>query len=165
MFFINKIRCIRETITTDTVPTYEILQNNIAWNRFTVINAGTIEKILQSLSDKSCDLDPIPSKLIKKYREFFTPYLVQVINASLISGYVPSDCKKSIIFPKLKKDNLDPENFNNYRPVSNISLLAKILEKTVLDQLQMHIKTNDISDMFQSAYKESHSVETCRHHE
>ena len=57
------------------------------------------------------------------------------MNNSLISGYVPNSFKIAVIKPYLKKPNLDPDNLDNYRPISNLPFLSKILEKIVAKQL------------------------------
>ena len=56
--------------------------------------------------------------------------------------------------------NLDPEVLGNYRPVSNLPYLSKILERAVADQLQAHLDTNGLHVKFQSAYIRGHSTET-----
>ena len=48
----------------------------------------------------------------------------------------------------------------NYRPIYNLPFLSKLLEKTVLCQLQDHLKSNDLYSPFQSAYRTGHSTET-----
>ena len=48
----------------------------------------------------------------------------------------------------------------NYRPVSYLSLLSKILEKVVADRLQAHIKNNHLSNPLQSAYRKHHFTES-----
>ena len=60
----------------------------------------------------------------------------------------------------IKKPNLDPEVLGNYRPVSNLPYLSKILERAVADQLQAHLDTNGLHVKFQSAYRRGHSTET-----
>ena len=62
--------------------------------------------------------------------------------------------------PILKKPSLDPENFKNFMPISNLPFLAKTLEKVVSSQLQDHVKTYSPHDKFQSAYRPAHSTET-----
>ena len=58
----------------------------------------------------------------------------------------------------MKKPNLDPEVLGNYRPVSNLPYLSKILERPVADQA--HLDTNGLHVKFQSAYRRGHSTET-----
>ena len=52
----------------------------------------------------------------------------------------------------MKKPNFHPEVPGNYRPVSNLPYLSKILERAVADQLQAHLDTNGLHVKFQSAY-------------
>ena len=58
-----------------------------------------------------------------------------MINLSLLSGYVPQSFKVAVIKPLLKKPTLDPGVLANYRPISNLPFLSKILEKVVAKQL------------------------------
>ena len=62
------------------------------------------------------------------------------MNMSLLSGYVPQSFKVAVIKPLLKKHNLDPEVLANYRPISNLPFLSKILEKAVAKQLCDYLK-------------------------
>ena len=85
------------------------------------------------------------------------------VNLSLTSGTVPIAFKKAVVKPLIKKPNLDPEILDNYRPVSNLPYLSKILERAVADQLQAHLDTNGLHVKFQSAYRRGHSTETTLH--
>ena len=58
--------------------------------------------------------------------------------------------------PLLKKQSLDPDVLSNYRHVSNLPQLSKTLEKVVANQLMYH--ANNMSDMYQSAYRKHHST-------
>ena len=68
--------------------------------------------------------------------------------------------KSAIVRPVLKKPSLDPENFGNYSPISNLRFLSKITEKVVLAQLLKHLQTNKLLYHLQSAYRSDHSTET-----
>ena len=68
--------------------------------------------------------------------------------------------KRSIVRPLLKKIGADPNDLKNYRPVSNLTFVSKVLEKVVLKQILEHIELNDLQAVFQSAYKKYHSTET-----
>ncbi len=61
--------------------------------------------------------------------------LLAIINSSLSLGYVPKNFKLAVIKPLIKKPQLDPEDLANYRPISNLPFLSKILEKVVSSQL------------------------------
>ncbi len=60
----------------------------------------------------------------------------------------------------LKKQGMDPTVLANFRPISNLSFITKILEKTVLDQLQTFLADNLIFEVFQSGFRKYHSTET-----
>ena len=88
------------------------------------------------------------------------PYITHVINQSLESGVVASNFKAAIVRPLLKKKHLDQNDMKNYRPVSNLSFVSKILEKVVLKQIDEYLNKNNLKGNFQSAYKRKHSTET-----
>jgi cellulose biosynthesis protein BcsQ len=68
--------------------------------------------------------------------------------------------KQAIITPLLKKAHLDAEVLKNYRPVSNLSFISKVIERVVADRLANHIATNGLAEPLQSAYRKNHSTET-----
>jgi hypothetical protein len=86
--------------------------------------------------------------------------ITDIVNTSLSSGTVPSSLKKAVVRPLLNKANLDKEVLKNYRPVSNLPYISKILEKVVDQRLNEHLCTSDLNDPLQSAYKRYHSTET-----
>ena len=49
---------------------------------------------------------------------------------------------------------------SSYRPVSNVSLFAKVLERIVVDQLQTHLDRYNLTETVQSAYKKKHSCDS-----
>ena len=75
-------------------------------------------------------------------------------------GGFPISCKSSIVIPLIKKPGLDREMLKNYRPVSNLSFLSKVIEKVISIRILGHILDNNIVDSFQSAYRSGHSCET-----
>ena len=62
--------------------------------------------------------------------------------------------------PILKKKCLDHNDLNNYRPVSNLCFIAKILEKLVLSQVSSYLNSHNLCNTCQSAYRLGHSTET-----
>lgn len=86
--------------------------------------------------------------------------ITEIVNSSLLSGTVPPQLKQALVTPLLKKTGLDQNVLKNYRPVSNLPFLAKILEKVVLGQLRSHLESNDLLEEHQSAYRRYHGTET-----
>jgi retron-type reverse transcriptase len=73
---------------------------------------------------------------------------------------VPPDLKEAIILPLLKKALLDSELFKNFRPVSNLPYLSKIIERVVAKRFVSHMQIHSLHEPLQSAYKQYHSIET-----
>ena len=109
---------------------------------------------------KSCELDPFPTWLLKKYAVLVVPLLTHLINASLSEGYVDDSMKTAHVRPLLKKSGLDANILKNYRPVSNLPFVSKLLERVVAGRLSKHMDTHALHEPFQSAYKPHHSVES-----
>jgi hypothetical protein len=88
------------------------------------------------------------------------PAITHIINASLSSGTVPECYKAAIVRPLLKKPSLNPNELKNFRPVSNLPFLSKLLERVVLEQLSEHLSRHSLLPPYQSAYRPHHSTET-----
>ena len=100
----------------------------------------------------SCALDHIPSSLLKQLVHILAVPLVSLFNMSLYSGYFPTDLKTGNVFPLLKKVNLCPETMNHFRPITNISQVAKLLERHVFNQLVSDLISCDLFVSVQLAY-------------
>ena len=87
------------------------------------------------------------------------PTIINIINFSLSEGIFPSSFKQAIVHPLLKKP-LPDDDLNNFRPISNLNFISKILEKVVASRIQSHLLSNSLSSSFQSAYRMFHSTET-----
>lgn len=55
------------------------------------------------------------------------PITLEIINSSLVSGHIPDALKSALVTPIIKKPNLDPNVLGNYRPVSNLPFVSKVL--------------------------------------
>ena len=83
-----------------------------------------------------------------------------MINLSLSSGNIPSNPKVAILIPLIKKAYVDPEIFNHFCPISNLTYLSKLIEKVVATRLFDHMTTNGLHECLQSSYDKYHSTET-----
>ena len=88
------------------------------------------------------------------------PVITDIVNRSLDCAVMPEMLKIVQIRPHLKKANLDDEIFKNFRPVSNLALVSKVIEKAVSYQLIEHVDSNDLGEPLQLAYKSLHKTET-----
>eukprot|EP00116_Pleurobrachia_bachei_P010662 sb/3470924/ len=127
---------------------------------FEEIRVNELVRVVKEMSSKSCDLDPIPTWLVKDSLEELAPILTSIINKSLLRSTVPDIMQKALVMPTIKNPNGDTDLFSNYRPVSNISFVSKVLEKVVLNQLNSYLWRNDLLNADQSGYRAGHSCET-----
>ena len=66
----------------------------------------------------------------------------------------------AVLKPLLKKQDADFEQLQNFRPISNLTFVSKLIEKAVALQLNDHVLRHHLDETFQSAYKAFHSTET-----
>ena len=119
-----------------------------------------IKKVIESSPNKSCELDPIPTWLLKSCLHELLPILTKIVNTSIETAHVPAAFKSAHVKPLLKKPDLDQNILKNYRPVSNLPFVSKILEKVVSSRMEDHLASNNLHEEHQSAYRKFHSTET-----
>ncbi|MGL5674454.1 MAG: reverse transcriptase family protein, partial [Plesiomonas shigelloides] len=165
-FFTCKIDNIREKIiamqlsTTVSHQTVGCCIPEEKFHSFAAIGKEELSKLVKSSKSTTCMLDPIPTKLLKEMLPEVIDPLLKIINSSLSLGYVPKNFKQAIIKPLIKKPQLAPGELVNYRPISNLPFLSKILEKAVSSQLSSYLERNGICEDFQSGFRPYHSTET-----
>jgi len=75
---------------------------------------------------------------MKRISDIIAPFVAElftVFSRSLVSGRFPAGFKEASITPVMKKSGLDPTDASSYRPISNLSVLSKLLERIVVRQL------------------------------
>ena len=119
-----------------------------------------VRKIIAKSPTKSCSLDPAPTWMAKDSVDELIPMVTILVNWSLQSAKVPDSMKQALVTLLLKKDDLDPEVLKNYRPVSNLPFLSKVLERVVAARLTNYMTISQLHEPMQSAYRACHSTET-----
>ena len=119
-----------------------------------------IRNIIKLSPAKSCELDPLRTWLLKEYIAELVPTITDIVNMSLRDSLMPKSLKTALIWPLLKKTGLDSDILKNYRPVSNLTFISKVIEKVVSGRLNEHLIKNSMFDPLQSAYRDKHSTET-----
>ena len=167
-YFINKIVKIQGSICEkqSEIENIELLRKELEeytgelLEEFTSISESELQTIVLGMSNASCMLDPLPTDLLKLCIDEILPALTRIVNLSIQNSEVSRDLKVAVVKPLLKKMSLDPEEFKNYRPVSNLSFLSKVIEKVIAVKLQHHLDSNRLCEPMQSAYRRFHSTET-----
>ena len=119
-----------------------------------------IYKLISASESKQCPPDSIPTFLLKLCFNELGPIITNLVNLSLSEGIFPSSFKQALVQPLLKKPSLSTDDLNNFRPISNLIFISKILERVVASRIQSHLSSNSLSSSFQSAYRIFHSTET-----
>jgi hypothetical protein len=119
-----------------------------------------VERLIRSMSSESSPFDAFSTSLIKQCSNTFAPVLSRLANLSFQHSIFPTKFKTAQITPLLKKHGLDASDPANYRPISNLNTISKLLERLVLTRLVQHVSLSPNFDVFQSAYKRHHSTET-----
>ena len=127
--------------------------------KFSEVDQETVRKLINRTATKHSELDPLPTWLVKECLDVLLPIITKIVNTSLKLGIMPVSYKHAIIKPLLKKTGLEP-SLKNYRPISNLKFVSKIIEGVVIEQLNKHFNGNALQDPRQSAYKPNHSTET-----
>ena len=168
-FFISKISNIRTALTTMESSTDDLqcppvssllTPSSSKLHSFRAASISEISSIIKKSSKASCSLDPIPTSLLRNILPYLAPAITEIVNSVLLNGVFPSDLKSAIVQPLLKKSSLDCEILKNFRPVSNLSFLSKVIEKVIASRLLDHMTENNLMDPMQSAYRKGHSTET-----
>lgn len=122
----------------------------------------TIEEVTEVM--KECDLktstaDSLPASLINDNINVLIPYFCYLVNLSLATGNIDG-IKLAHVTPLIKDHNSDTSVLKNYRPISNLSFIGKLVERIVLRRLNEHLTANNLNIPNQSGYKQFHSTET-----
>ena len=105
-------------------------------------------------------MDPIPTSLLKSCVDVLLTPITNIVDLSLKSGVSPDMLKLLHITPLVKKPSLSKDDMENYRPVSNLNFISKLMEKIIAKRIRSHLESNDLLNRYQSAYGPMHSTET-----
>ena len=160
-FFQEKIEVIRKSFDFKNCLKVAVTYPNHLprMSSFNAVLQDEIRKLIGKAKPTTCVLDTIPTKLIKAHQDVFLPLVTMLINLSLSTGVFPNTWKRTIVRPLLRKSGLETV-LKNYRPVSNLNFISKLLEAAVLTQLQDHLYSQKLLPQYQSSCRANFSTET-----
>ena len=106
----------------------DIFQNLTQFNRVTV---DEVEEMVNNMQAKAFNSDPVPAKVFKEIAPLIVDEIAEIVNITLTEGDFATSWKVATIKPLLKKPSLEPL-LKNYRPVSNLTFMSKLLERHML---------------------------------
>ena len=156
--FEDKVAGVRSATADAPPPSFSTISADISFRQFQSVTVDDVIATVRALPDKSCALDPLSTAQLKAVVDIIAPFMVELFNRSLSSGSVPVAFKSAYITPRLKKSDMDPADVRSYRPISNLSVLSKLLERLVARQLLAHLNKFGLLPRLQSAYRACHSL-------
>ena len=165
-FFLKKVDKIRELINLARASfTGDALADDPAhggdlWSSIEPVSPTEVMKLITSMPAKTSPLDYLPTNLLKSSADLFGQIIATLANKSFSEGSFPESFKSAQVKPLLKKTGLDPDNLSNYRPISNLNTISKIIERLFLSRLRIHIAATGNFNSKQSGFRTNHSTET-----
>ncbi len=163
IFFSSKIDNVYKLIQAAPILSSTVCPfcfHGTLFTTFSQIDSELLTREVSRMKATTCVLDPLPTSLFKSCFDSLCPAVLSIVNDSLGTGVVPAALKTATLTPVPKKHNADLDNLNNYRPISNLPFLAKILERVVALQLHNHLIVNNLFEPLQSGFRKFPSTET-----
>jgi len=136
---------------TDTVEAFDSLPE---------VSVDEVTRLIARIPNKTSPLDYIHTSVLKSCSVVLAPLITRLANLSFTEGRFPSRFKIAQVTPLLKKNGLDVTDPGNYRPVSNLNTISKVIERLCLARLVPHVGVSGRFNPLQSAYRRHHSTET-----
>ena len=126
---------------------------------FQEISENDVLKLLHGLGpNKASGIDGISSRILKLSAAVISPSLTSIFNQSILTGIFPNDWKIARITPIFKSEAKD--EMTNYRPISVISVVAKIAEKLIYNQIYNYLHNYNLLSNSQHGFRPLHSTVT-----
>ena len=157
-YFVNIGQNLAQKIPPSTRSFFEFLDNRNSASLFfnPVLEVEVLELVNNLKSKKSAGHDGISSICLKQIIFEIVKPLTHIINLSISSGVVPQKMKLAKVIPLFKKG--DPLNVTNYRPISLLTSISKILEKIVYSRTMNFLQEKSVLCESQFGFREKHSI-------
>ena len=154
-------RAVALTLTSLNIVRFdEIHFTGTEFDKVPTLQPEDVLRVIMRIKAKSSDLDYVPTSLLKRCPLVFSELICTLATLSFSDGVFPDLFKSATVTPLLKKHGLDQSHLNNYRPISNLNNISKILERLFLHFFQPHLTSCPAFNPLQSAYRPYHSTET-----
>ncbi|KAG7294925.1 hypothetical protein JYU34_022691 [Plutella xylostella] len=124
---------------------------------FSQVTACDVKKSILSITSNAVGSDSVSRKMILPIIDIILPVITHILNSSISSNTFPSTWKEAQIIPLPKKPN---PTMSDYRPISILPFLSKVLERLVHRQLSDFLVKNNLMNQYQSGFRPGHSTVT-----
>ena len=159
-FFTSKVAGVCAFIAAAPTPIFDPSSAECDFILFRPLQSPELLLFMSKSPNKTSMLDPIPTWLVKESPELLHPFLTTAFNRCLSEGHFPTVHKRAIVTPVPKKQSCNPSDLSNYRPISNLCFISKLLERVVNTHLHSHLDSCGLLPPIQSAYRPLFSTET-----
>ena len=159
-FFSNVKSRISQALVSgySVIPSVSSKLTNHEFHLSDISNTFVFKQLSQLKASKATGLDGIPARLLKDSASFISPMITHIVNLSIKSQSVPQEWKHAKVVPLFKDGARD--DMDNYRPISILPILSKILERAVQFQLVEFLETHKLFSKFQCGFRRNHSTQS-----
>ena len=164
-FLAVKIRKIQNALNSKLAGSvydpflFDVFYSDHKRTSLSTITPADVYKLISGMVAKSSPVDSILTSLIKACPAVFSELDAHLANCCFMEGCFPDRFKRAQVTPLLKRDGLDKNIPANYRHISNLNTILKIIERLALVRLHHHLVCSPSFNSAQSAYRRRHSTE------
>ena len=144
-FFLDKVRKIQNALNTKLTGTicdpfsFDVLYSGTLLTSLSTVTPVEVLRIISAMTAKSSPVDSVPISVIKACTAVFSELIAYIANRSFAEGFFSDYFKRAQVTPLHKKEELDKNTPANYRPISNLNSISKIIERLALIRLRQHL--------------------------
>ena len=146
-----------EIPASDLDPCHFIKVNHPSYFFLEPVSPFEVGFHIKSLKNSKQDIDSISISILKENHESLSHTIADLINTCFQTGIKPRSFKKAVVLPLYKKD--DPELMSNYRPISILPTLSKIIEKCLKTRLLHYFMRNNLLNQCQFGFQAGMSTQ------
>ncbi|KAJ8720281.1 hypothetical protein PYW07_012324 [Mythimna separata] len=165
-FFVNVGKKLAEkSLNTSIISQHNSTTSSSTLNSFVLLDTDVDEvvRIISGLKDVcATGWDGIPNNILKSFKYLLAPPLTHIFQLCLSKGIFPKLLKKAVVTPVFKSG--DKTSVNNYRPISVLTGLSKILEKMINSRLIKYLEDNRLLSDNQFGFRAKRSTSQAVHH-
>ena len=117
---------------------------------------------IKNLKNSKQNIDFISTEIFKEFHEILSYVIADLINKCFETGIFPDSFKKAVVLPLYKKDS--PDIISNYRPISILPKLSKIIEKCIKSRLVYYFTRNNLFNQVQFGFLSEKSTQDAMLH-
>ena len=156
--FLRYIICTVYSSTDQSVLENHYLTDK-HFGSFECLDEEQVQQLINDTPTKTCNLEPLPTALVKEQSEALSPYITRIINTSFQEAEFPDKLKKSNVCPLIKSIKLQTI-LKSFQPVSNLTYISTLIERAACPQIMKFATISGNMESYQSVYRPQHSMET-----